>query len=665
MENRKNQLLTKLILHGVTEKTILDAFSAVPREEFVDKELEHIAYADQALPIDEKQTISQPSLVALMVQIARAAGAEKVLEVGAGSGYAAAILGQMAKEVYAVERHRSLYRVARDHIKKLSYDNVKILNGDGSKGLPEEAPFDAIIVSAAGEKIPGALLQQLKIGGRLVIPIGSKTRQNLISVTRTEEDEYKREALHEVQFVPLVSSDGTSNGNGVGSHNDKVESSSALLKKVSSGSEYSLPVLLKEAIEPFTSIEDLDLEPLLERVGNARVVLLGESTHGTSEFYKMRSRITRELVVRKEFNTIAIEADWPDAFHVNQYIKQRPPKGIPERPFTRFPTWVWQNKEVLEIIEWLRNHNEERPNAAVGIYGLDLYSLYHSIEAVILYLEKCDLQAAGVARRRYACLAPWEKNLSAYSRAAISGKYRSCENEVVSMLQELLKQRFTYERENGEDFLDLIQNAKVIANAEQYYRMMYYSSRGSWNLRDQHMFEVLKLLLEEHQPDSKVIVWAHNSHVGNAAATELAEQGETNLGELCKKQYGTDVYSLGFGTDRGTVAAASEWGGPVQLKKIRPSHHQSYERVMHDTGIEAFLLPLKAPLRKDVREELKVSRLERAIGVIYKPETEMESHYFRAKLPQQFDEYIWFDTTNAVNALSSIQVDGPFTTFPF
>jgi erythromycin esterase-like protein len=426
--------------------------------------------------------------------------------------------------------------------------------------------------------------------------------------------------------------------------------------------------LIREGAEPISSIDEAVLDPLLGRIGDARVVLLGEASHGTSEFYRMRSRITRELVTRAGFTIVAVEADWPDARWVDAYVRHASEPPSKEQPFRRFPRWMWRNGEVAEFVEWLRQHNGAlaQRDARVAFYGLDLYSLYASIESVLHYLDRTDPQAARLARERYGCLTPWADEPAAYGRAAITDAERSCESEVVRTLQDLLARRLDYAgRGGGDRFLDAVQNARLVANAERYYRVMYYGSTESWNLRDQHMFDTLETLLAAHGPDARAVVWAHNSHIGNAAATEMGWAGQLNVGHLCRETFGLQAFLVGFGTDHGTVAAAHNWDEPMQVMQVRPSHPESYERLFHDSDLAAGLLPLRVPANAAIRDALLPDRLERAIGVIYRPATELASHYFRASLPQQFDEYIWFDQTGPVTPLPDPAEAGPPDTYPF
>ena len=404
------------------------------------------------------------------------------------------------------------------------------------------------------------------------------------------------------------------------------------------------------------------------QVGESRLVLMGEASHGSAEFYDMRARITKELIEKKGFNIIAVEADWPDASHIDSYVRSRPVDPLlKSQPFTRFPTWMWANHSIVEFSHWLKSHNDNitDPAKSVGFYGLDLYSLGASIEMVLNYLESVDPATAEVARVRYGCLLPWADDPSVYGRVVLTRQYKSCEESVLAMLKDLLKKRLDYSSADGERFFNAEQNAQLIANAERYYRTMYYAEQNSWNQRDQHMFDTLEAVLAFRGADAKAIIWAHNSHIGDARATQMSARGELNIGQLARQKYGHAAYLIGFGTDHGTVAAASEWGGPMEAKPVRPSHLDSYERVCHEVNTDNFLLPLRHPMQAMVRERLLAERLERAIGVIYRPETELQSHYFYASLPQQFDEYIWFDESHAVEPLSREVREGMADTYPF
>jgi protein-L-isoaspartate(D-aspartate) O-methyltransferase len=645
---------------GVRSQKVLDAMLKVPRELFIPENLREFAYEDTPLPIQADQTVSQPYIVAFMTEGLALEGGEKVLEIGTGSGYAAAILGEIAEKVYTIERLEELATHASSVLADLHYDNVEVIHADGTLGLPEQAPFDAIVVTAGGPEVPDSLKKQLKTGGRLVIPVGTyRDVQELIRVTRLSETEYQEEDLADVRFVPLVGAEGWK---------PTQETGAGPARKVTSivPTDEELKSLIVSECNPFDSIETVDLEPLLDRIGNAELVLIGEASHGTSEFYKMRSRISRELIAKKNFRFIAIEGDWPDSARIDHFVRHFDTPPSEWVAFARFPTWMWRNNDVREFVDWLRIHNtDEPPRKRVAFHGLDLYSLYSSIRSILKYLDEVDPATAQLARQRYGCLTPWQADPATYGRAALTGSYRSCEPEVVRMLSELATKHREYAEHDGERFLDAVQNARLVANAERYYRVMYYGSRESWNLRDNYMFETLKILLSFHKPDNKAIVWAHNSHVGDAAATEMSSRGELNIGHLCRKEFGDRVYSIGFGTDNGTVAAASDWDGPMEVKTVQPSLAGSYERLCHETGVPGFMLGLRDSASNALRRGLMKPRLQRAIGVIYRPETEFASHYFHAVLPRQFDEYVWIDTTRAVQPFDIAELEGVPDTYPF
>ena len=652
---RKQMIDYQLAARGLHDQSVLDAVNAVPREEFVPTDLVEFAYSDAPLPIAASQTISQPYIVALMTAALELKPDDRVLEVGAGSGYAAAILAEIAKEVYTIERHKILADTARSRLEQLGYGNIQVLFGDGTLGWPEHAPFDAIVVAAAGPDVPENLKKQLAIGGRLVIPAGSSLHtQKLLRVRRISENEYQEEDLGGVRFVPLIGAAGWED--------------EAAAKPATGKPEATLPELIYQSSEHFARIDHVNLDNLLQRIGDSRLVLLGEASHGTAEFYEMRARITRELVERKGFNIIAVEADWPDAACIDRYIHDSSSDPLLEsKPFSRFPTWMWANQSVLEFTHWLKAHNEKisSPEEQAGFYGLDLYSMFSSMEVVLNYLEEVDPETAEVARLRYGCMMPWANDPAMYAQVTITRQYRECEKDVLDTLQNLMKKRVDYCRADGERFFNAEQNARLVANAERYYRTMYYAENNSWNQRDQHMFETLQSVLKFRGPTSKAVIWEHNSHIGDARATQMSARGEFNIGQLARQEYGDNAYLIGFGTDHGTVAAASEWGGPMEVKQVQPSHIDSYERICHETMTDNFLLPLRKPLQEITRNKLLSERLERAIGVIYRPETELQSHYFYASLPRQFDEYIWFDETRAVEPLTRETIKGMPDTFPF
>ncbi|HEY7747580.1 MAG TPA: protein-L-isoaspartate(D-aspartate) O-methyltransferase [Aestuariivirgaceae bacterium] len=656
---RRDMVQQQIISRGIRSPLVLEAMRMVPREAFLPESLSEFAYEDSPLPIEAEQTISQPYIVAFMIEALDLHGGEIVLEIGAGSGYAAGVISRIAGEVYTVERIGQLAEKAAAAIADLGYNNVHVRHGDGTQGWLEHAPYDAIIVAAGGPAVPDSLKQQLKIGGRLVIPIGKDLRaQELVRVTRLSENEFKTEDIADVRFVPLIGKEGWIEG-----EREVVPARPRGKPHLPNG---DIASAIASASTPFASIEAVDLASLMRRIGDARIVLLGEATHGTSEFYRMREHISQELITKKGFSFVAIEGDWPDAARVDHYVRHFEYTPGEWMAFARFPQWMWRNNEVRAFVDWLRNNNADKSqNRRTAFYGLDLYSLYTSIREVLRYLDRIDPDTAQSARNRYGCLTPWQTDPAAYGHAAITGTYKTCEKDVVHMLRDILTKQNFYIAQDGEQFIDAVYNARLVASAERYYRIMYYGSRASWNLRDTHMFETLRGLLAFHGPNSKAIVWAHNSHVGNAAATEMSARGETNIGELCRREFGDKSYSVGFGTHSGSVAAASDWDGPMEIKVVCPSHMESYERLCHNTEVARFLLPMRKKCSQEVRKALMKPRLERAIGVIYRPDTELASHYFQAVLPEQFDEYIWFDETSAVSPFETQDLAGLPDTYPF
>lgn len=405
-----------------------------------------------------------------------------------------------------------------------------------------------------------------------------------------------------------------------------------------------------------------DYDPLIERIGDARFVLIGEASHGTHEFYEERARITKRLIEEKGFDAIAVEADFPDAFRVNRYVRGSGTDQDAEeslRGFERFPAWMWRNSDVLDFVGWLRAYNDDLDpgKRRVGFYGLDLYSLNRSIDAVLSYLEKIDPEAAERARSRYSCFDHFGEDTQAYGFATAYGLAESCEREVVDQLIELNRRAAELAMRDGrlarDDFFSAEQNARLVRNAENYYRTMYRSDVLSWNLRDQHMFETLteldRFLSTENGRLSKIVVWEHNSHLGDARVTEMGNRGEFNVGQLIRQKYGSEAFLIGFATDHGTVTASSNWGLAGERKRVRPSLSGSVERLFHDSHIERFFVDL-APGR-ELRTALRDPLLERAIGVIYRPETERQSHYFYARVSEQFDAVIHIDETRAVEPL--------------
>lgn len=404
-----------------------------------------------------------------------------------------------------------------------------------------------------------------------------------------------------------------------------------------------------------------DYDTMLEMTRDKHFILMGEATHGTHEFYQARVEATKRLIREQGLNAIAIEGDWPSVYRVNRYVRGiGPDQSVNEAlsDFRRFPLWMWRNTVVHDFVNWLKEYNAgQKPLDQVGIYGLDMYSLYESIAAVLDYLDQVDPEAAAEARERYECLDD-VANEKRYGYGVHLGRLPSCEDDVVAQLEAIRSKAAEHVQQGGmaaeDEQFQAEQNARLVKSAEQYYRSMFSSRVSTWNMRDQHMGETLEALqrhiTKQRDQPAKLAVWAHNSHLGDARATGMGQRGELNLGQLTRERYGEDSLLVGFTTYTGTVTAASNWDGPAECKKVRPGLADSHEKQMHDVGIENFFLPLGG----EVGQALRRDRLERAIGVLYLPESERASHYFRARLPQQFDALFHFDVTRALEPLDSV-----------
>jgi erythromycin esterase-like protein len=402
-----------------------------------------------------------------------------------------------------------------------------------------------------------------------------------------------------------------------------------------------------------------DYDPLLELIGDSSLTLIGEASHGTHDFYHERIEITKRLILDRGVTAVAVEADWPDAYRVNRYVRWESDDHDADAAlsgFRRFPTWMWRNAPMFDFVEWLRLHNADlSPAERIGFYGIDLYSLFTSIEAVLGYLDKVDPEAAQRARYRYGCFEHFGEDSQAYGYAASFDLRQSCEDDAVRQLVELQRRASDYAQRDGhlgpDEFFAAEQNARLVRNAEQYYRSMFRGRVSSWNLRDRHMAETLEALiahLQRHGRRAKLAVWAHNSHLGDARATEMGRGGELNVGQLVRERFGNDCTLIGFTTNHGTVTAASDWDAPAEQKRVRPALPDSYEALFHEVDIPRFLLTLR---EREIATALRMPRLERAIGVIYRPETERVSHYFHARLADQFDAVIHLDETRALEPL--------------
>lgn len=416
---------------------------------------------------------------------------------------------------------------------------------------------------------------------------------------------------------------------------------------------------IRAAAHPLTGASS-DYDRLLELIGERRFVLLGEASHGTHEFYQERAAITRRLIEERRFRTVAVEADFPDANRINRFVRGMNDDRDADQAlssFMRFPRWMWRNTVVRDFVAWLREHNDRQTavNSRVSFYGLDLYSLHASIEAVIRYLDRVDPEAARRARTRYECFEHFEDSQE-YGYAASAGHTEPCEAEVVEQLLEMQRRAVDYAIRDGrvaaDEFFSAEQNARLVQNAEEYYRSMFRGRVSSWNLRDRHMAETIQAIdqyAKWHGEQAKIVVWAHNSHLGDARATERAERGEWNVGQLVRERYEREAVLVGFSSYTGTVTASSNWDEDAEHKRVRPGMEGSYEELFHRVEVPNFLLTMSDA--GEVADDFREPRLARAIGVIYRPETERSSHYFHTRLTEQFDAVIHFDRTRAVEPL--------------
>ena len=404
-----------------------------------------------------------------------------------------------------------------------------------------------------------------------------------------------------------------------------------------------------ERSRPLEGMEDLD--PLLERIDGARCVLLGEASHGTSEYYRWRARISERLIREKSFSFVAVEGDWPDCYRVNRYVKDYPDSGVSAREvlhaFEKWPTWMWANEEIVELVEWLQRHNDGLPERdKVGFYGLDVYSLWESLEGIIGYLERVDPDAVEAAQRAYRCFEPYGEDAQEYARATAFVP-TSCEDEVMSLLLEL-RRRIPRYLGDPEARFDAEQNALVARGAEAYYRAMVHGGASSWNVRDRHMAETLERLMRHHGPEAKAIVWEHNTHIGDARYTDMADFGMVNVGQLVREWRGEeDVLLVGLGAHRGGVIAATEWGAPMRHMQVPPAREGSWEDVFHRAGEEDKLLVF-TNLEEN---ELFEPREHRAIGVVYDPARERYGNYVPTVLPRRYDAFLYLDETRALQPL--------------
>lgn len=402
------------------------------------------------------------------------------------------------------------------------------------------------------------------------------------------------------------------------------------------------------AIHALENEEDLDV--LLEEIGEAKIVLLGEASHGTSEFYTWRSRISQRLITEKGFNIIGIEGDWSDAYPLNNYIKGNSSYAsakVALQHFDRWPEWMWNNREIEELAEWLRNNNAGKPaTEQTGFYGIDVYGIWESLDAIIAYLDRRDTTAAAVAREVQACFAPYNQDEQAYARATVNSS-ADCSEELENLLESV--QVLVAEDDSiSEEEFNAVQNTLVVANAEHYYRTAAVSSASSWNIRDRHMNLTIKRLMDYYGPEARIIVWEHNTHVGDARATDMANSGMVNVGQLVREENDpSNVYIVGFGTYKGEVLAARSWGEPVQVMNVPNARKNSWEWILHNQGPPNKIIFME-PLQSLPFYQSSIGH--RAIGVVYNPQAE-SGNYVPSVLPQRYDAFIFIDETTALTPL--------------
>lgn len=442
------------------------------------------------------------------------------------------------------------------------------------------------------------------------------------------------------------------------------EDAVAVMPEEVSDDELATEVL--DFAEPFESIGRADLDGFLRRASGARVVLLGASTHGTSEFYRMRSRLTRELLAVHDFDFVALEADWSDAARIDRYVRDG---DVPESEWTafaRFPEWLWRNRETREFVESLRDFNSGIGDRSdrVALHGLDLFGMNASVEEILGYLERVDPEAAREARSRYACLAPWQEEPGRYASEATRETFEECEEAVLAQLRDLLEKRLEHPGVS-ERFVEAVQNARLVADAERYYRLLYRGGAKAWNVREEHMLDTLRMLLAHHGPNGRGIVWAHNAHAGDASATGMGRKGRTSLGELAREELDRQAYLVGMVTDRGQVTVASRWEGPPETRTLGASRDDSWEHLLTRVEEPRALLPIHHRAPPAVRDRLADARPERTVGVVRDTEEDGAPGYVRASLSRQFDELIWFEETEAVTPLDARRLEGEPDTYPF
>ncbi|SHG50234.1 Erythromycin esterase homolog [Salegentibacter echinorum] len=421
---------------------------------------------------------------------------------------------------------------------------------------------------------------------------------------------------------------------------------------------------MEKYFHPLQSSEDLD--PLIDRIGDSNYVLLGEASHGTHEYYTWRAKISKRLIEEKGFSFIAVEGDWPDCYHINRWVKNIDNSNDSIQKvlskFKRWPTWMWANWETAAFTQWLKKHNERlTDDQKIGFYGLDVYSLWDSLDIMVKYLQKEDPETAKLAREAFHCFEPYIEN-EAYHRI-FRNSPEGCKKEVINLLKKVRKKAHTYDTEQEAD-LNAEINALVMVNAEKYYKAMVGFGEDSWNVRDRHMVQTLNTLMDYHRPNAKVIVWEHNTHIGDARATDMTASGLVNVGQLVREQHKSeDVVLVGFGSYEGSVIAGSSWEAPMQKMKVPKGVEGSLEHKLHKISPRDKLIVFNED--KELKKAFSYRQGHRAIGVVYHPQRE-KGNYVPSEVSSRYDAFLYIDKTKALHPLN-IQPNGKLTpeTYPF
>jgi protein-L-isoaspartate(D-aspartate) O-methyltransferase len=640
-----------LVRRGIRDQRVLDAMGAVPRERFVPEQFAGSAYEDRPLPIVAGQTISQPYVVALALEAAAVRPTDRVLEVGTGSGYAAAVLDELAAEVWTVERHGDLVVDASESLRAALHGNVHVRWGDGSLGWPEAAPFDVVLVSAAGEEVPAPLLEQLADDGRLVMPVGpADGRQELVLVHRVGS-RLDREELGPVQFVPLLADRAARPAHTVGRSGRRA---------TVVDSERSPAERLARSCEPFSSITGADLSGLVDRLSEARVVVLGPSTSGTSEFHQLCARIAQALVEQLGCRTIVIDADWPDVAALDAWCAGFEPIPDAPAPCTTFPSWRWRNQEFGSLLAWLRRRATRVGGSdPVRLVGLDVDAGDGVRAQVLDALDGCDPFSAAELRRRYATGVPWEHDAS--RRPEVSARAAAVLDGVVTAAVAATVERLAHPSGPGA-FLDPATRDALVRSTPTSITGIVEAGPSWWSDRERRAATFLRSVVEH--VEGPVVVWTHAVRAGDAGATDLDLGDAPSLGQACRAHLGDSAYLVGLGTGTGSVAAATSWGGHTEVLPLDPARAGSVEELLGASHLPACLLDLRATRQGRVGAELGGRRPQRVVGPVVGPETGDRQPVLRGVLPQQFDEFIWVGASSAVVPVAAPTDDTRADRFP-